>query len=54
MKRRVILLDKRHLAVQREPVEGERVRPLGEKVGIDAVVAELIIDADTQRLQCQR
>ena len=32
----------------------ERVRPLGEKVGIDAVMAELIIDADTHRLQCQR
>ena len=47
MKRRIVLLDERHLAMQRELIEGERVRTLGEEVGIDAIMAELIIDADT-------
>ena len=51
MERRVVLLDESGLAVQREAVKLEVRNPLGENIGIDAVVAERIVEADADRLQ---
>ncbi len=48
--RRRVLLDEGGLALERKPIEIERRKSLGENIGIDAGVAELIIEADTKRL----
>ena len=53
VKRRIVLLDESGLAVQREAVELERGNSLGEDIGIDAVVAELVVEADAHGLQRQ-